>query len=57
MNTNVPDSHALTNEVKIDVNMFRVLVLHGVDGEVTPREGSCEAPRQASATSSPQSPQ
>ena len=53
MNTNVPDSHALTNEVKIDVNMFRVLVLHGVDGEVTPREGSCEAPRQASATSSP----
>lgn len=34
MNTNVADSHMLTDEVKIDLNMLRALVLDGVDGEV-----------------------
>jgi hypothetical protein len=34
MNTNVADSHTLTDEVEIDLNMLRALVLDGVDGEV-----------------------
>jgi hypothetical protein len=34
MNMNVPDSNALTNEVKINLNMLRALALDRIDGEV-----------------------
>jgi hypothetical protein len=34
MNTNVADSHTLTDEVEIDLNVLRALVLDGVDGDV-----------------------
>jgi hypothetical protein len=34
MNTNVLDSHTLTNEMKIDLNMLCTLVPDGVDEEV-----------------------
>lgn len=33
-NTNVPNDNALANEVKIDLNILRALVLDGVDVEV-----------------------
>lgn len=34
MNTNVADSHTLTDEVEIDLNMLCLLVLDGVGGEI-----------------------
>jgi hypothetical protein len=34
MNMDIPDNNALMDEVKIDLNMLRTLVLDGVDGEV-----------------------
>jgi hypothetical protein len=33
MNTNVLDSHTLTDELKFDPNMLRAMVLDVVDGE------------------------
>jgi hypothetical protein len=32
-NTDIPNGNALTDEVKIDLNMLHALVLDGVDGE------------------------
>jgi hypothetical protein len=34
MNTNIPDSHALKDELKINLNILCALVLDGVDREV-----------------------
>jgi hypothetical protein len=62
--TNVPDSNALANKVKINLNMFGALVLNMVDGEVDgagivvvdqsgPRQGGCAAPQAADEASTP----
>lgn len=64
MNTDVPDSNALTDEAKVDLDMLHALVLDEVDKEVdgvdvvtvdkcAPDE-SCGAPRGAGVASSPQ---
>lgn len=61
MNTDIPDNNALTDEVKIDLNMLRVLVLNLVDREVdgidvvavdknTYREGIVELPKDLAAS-------
>jgi hypothetical protein len=61
MNTNIPNNNALTDEVKIDLNMLRVLVLNRVDREVggvdivtvdksTYREGIVELPKDMAAS-------
>lgn len=61
MNTDIPDNNALTDEVKIDLNMLCVLVLNRVDREVggidvvavdksTYREGIVELPKDLAAS-------